>query len=109
MQRFNGSCQVTMDADKTVTAYFMVAGILGDVNKDSLVNSTDALIILSGDVGINIVSFCPVNCGDVNEDGLVNSTDALIILSYDVGKNVPYALGRTGCPVSVTQCPGCNP
>ncbi len=105
----NGSCQVTMDADKTVTAYFMVAGILGDVNNDTMVNSTDALIILSGDVGINIVSFCPVNCGDVNEDGSVNSTDALIILSYDVGMSVSYPLGRTGCPVSVTPCPGCNP
>ena len=56
---------------------------LGGVNGDGAVNSTDALIILSADVGINTSQYCPMNCGDVNEDGAVNSTDALIILSYD--------------------------
>jgi hypothetical protein len=84
-------------------------GILGDVNGDDTVNSTDALIILSCDVGINTSQFCPMNCGDVNGDGYVNSTDALIILSYDVGITVPYPVGGPGCPSSVTQCPGCGP
>jgi hypothetical protein len=104
-------CSVTMTADKNITAYFTVvpSGLLGDVNADSLVNSTDALIILSGDVGINITPFCPVNCGDVNADGYVNSTDALIILSNDLGISILYALGSPGCPADVTECPGCNP
>jgi hypothetical protein len=83
--------------------------ILGDVNGDDEVNSTDALIILSCDVGLNTSQFCPMNCGDVNGDGLVNSTDALIILSYDVGIAVPYPVGEPGCPSSVTPCPGCGP
>jgi hypothetical protein len=82
--------------------------ILGDVNGDGYANSTDALIILSCDVGLNTASFCPMNCGDVNSDGLVNSTDALIILSYDVGITVPYPVGEPGCPSSVTPCPGCS-
>jgi hypothetical protein len=82
--------------------------ILGDVNGDGLVNSTDALIILSCDVGLDTSSFCPMNCGDVNGDGLVNSTDALIILSYDVGISVPFPVGEHGCPSSVTPCPGCS-
>jgi hypothetical protein len=85
------------------------SGFLGDVNGDGLVNSTDALIVLSGDVGIAITQFCPANCGDVNADGLVNSTDALIILSHDVGMSVPFPLGQPGCPASVTPCPGCIP
>ena len=74
-----------------------------------MVNSTDALIVLSGDAGIPITQFCPANCGDVNADGLVNSTDALIILSHDVGMSVPFPVGSPGCPASVTPCPGCIP
>ena len=82
---------------------------LGGVNGDGAVNSTDALIILSADVGINTSQYCPMNCGDVNGDGMVNSTDALIILSYDVGMTVPYAVGVGACPSSVTPPPGCTP
>ncbi len=105
----SGSCSVTMNANKTVTANFAVEGsVFGDVNGDEVVNSTDALIILSGDVGIDISQFCPANCGDVNSDGIVNSTDALILLSFDAGITVPYPIGGSGCPSNVT-CAGCNP
>jgi len=88
--------------------FTLTCGILGDVNNDEIANSTDALIVLSCDVGINTSQFCPMNCGDVNEDGFINSTDALIILSYDVGMDVPFPVGEPGCPQEVTQCPGCN-
>jgi hypothetical protein len=103
------TCSVTMDASKNVTAVFVAATtMLGDVNGDGQANSTDALIVLSGDVGISITQFCPARCGDVNGDGYVNSTDALIILSHDVGMSVPFPLGQPGCPASVTPCPGCG-
>jgi uncharacterized repeat protein (TIGR02543 family) len=106
----SGTCQVTMDGDRAVTAHFIPeGGMLGNVNGDGAVNSTDALIILSCDVGMDTSQFCPMNCGDVNADGLVNSTDALIILSYDVGMTVPFPVGQPGCPSSVTPCPGCTP
>ena len=82
---------------------------LGGVNGDGAVNSTDALIILSADVGINTSQYCPMNCGDVNGDGCVNSTDALIILSYDVGISVPYLVGSGACPVKRNAPPGCTP
>jgi hypothetical protein len=106
-----GACQVTMDGDKSVTAHFVpeAAGISGGVNGDDAVNSTDALIILSCDVGMDTSAFCPMNCGDVNGDGLVNSTDALIILSYDVGMSVPFPVGEAGCPSNVAPCSGCTP
>jgi hypothetical protein len=104
---------VAMNGDKTVTAHFVVSnpgsGISGDINGDDAVNSTDALIVLSCDVGLDVTQFCPMNCGDVNLDGFVNSTDALIILSYDVGINVPFQVGEEGCPTEITQCPGCTP
>jgi len=107
----DASTTVTLSTDKTVSANFQIAGsgILGDVNADMVANSTDALIILSCDVGLNTTQFCPMNCGDVNADGLVNSTDALIILSYDVGLSVPFPVGQSGCYTGVTPCPGCNP
>jgi hypothetical protein len=106
----SGDCQVTMDADKAVTANFVATeSILGDVNGSGSVDSTDALIVLSCDVGIDTSQFCPMHCGDVNEDGPVNSTDALVILSYDVGMTVPYPLGGPGCPSSVVPCSGCTP
>ena len=108
----SASTTITMNSDQTVTAHFteqpFVEGKSGDMNGDGQINSTDALIILSGDVGINISQFCPVNCGDVNGDGLVNSTDALIILSFDAGLSVPFEIGAEGCPVNVTPCAGCN-
>jgi hypothetical protein len=82
--------------------------LLGDVNGDGLVDSTDALITLSADVGVNTSGFCPMNYGDVNADGWVDSTDALIILSYDVGMSVPFPLGQPAVmPVLITQPPGC--
>ena len=96
-------------ANVCLKAFATVAGILGDTNGDDSVNSTDALIVLSCDVGVNTSQYCPMNYGDVNDDGLVNSTDALIILSYDVGISVPYPVGEPGCPSSVTPCPGCTP
>ena len=83
--------------------------ILGDVNDDGLVNSLDALIILKGDVGLDISSHCPMNCGDANGDGLVNSIDALLVLKYDVGLTISFLLGEEGCPAVVTPPPGCSP
>jgi hypothetical protein len=83
--------------------------LLGDVNSDGLVNSTDALIVLSADAGLSTTAFCPMNYGDVNRDGYVNSTDALIILSYDVGMSVPFPLGQpVAAPVLITQPLGCS-
>ena len=104
-----GVYTILMNGNKNVTANFSTsASILGSVNGDSEANSTDALIILSCDVGISTAAFCPMNCGDVNGDGLVNSTDALIILSFDAGLSVSFPLEQPGCPTTVTACPGCG-
>lgn len=83
-------------------------GILGDVNGDESVNATDALIVLSGEVGLDVTQFCPLLCGDVNGDSLVNSADALIILSFGSGMSVPFDLGQPGCPASVGEVEGCT-
>jgi hypothetical protein len=122
----SGHLRVTVSPDQAVVEYIRTSDgtivhsytispdipeptVSGDVNGDEAVNSTDALIVLSCDVGIDVSQFCPMNCGDVNEDGLINSTDALIILSYDVGMSVPFSVGDYGCPSATAPCPGCNP
>ena len=84
-------------------------GILGDVDRDGFVTSTDALIMISCDVGLDVSQFCPVYCGDVNMDGIVNTTDGLILLSYNIGIEVPYPIGEPGCPSNEATCAGCYP
>ncbi len=81
--------------------------ILGDVNYDGSANSIDALIVLRGDVALDISAHCPINCGDVNNDGYVNSIDALIILRYDVKLPISQSVGEPGCYETVSQPPGC--
>jgi hypothetical protein len=74
---------------------------LGDVNGDDVVNSTDALIILSYDVNKpipqEILNRIMVGIGDVNNDRVTNSTDVLYILSADVGIPVPVPIGQVFC------------
>jgi hypothetical protein len=84
-------------------------GLLGDVNGDDLVNSTDALIILSFDAGLTIpqpfLDRINAGFGDVNSDGPTNSTDALIVLSFDAGIPVPFPLGDPFCPPAPSALP----
>lgn len=121
-----GHLRVTVAPDETTVQYYrvgqtspatngtytilptVVASVLGDVNRDGQVNSSDALVELSSDVGIDTSQYCPMNCGDVNGDGVVNSTDALITLTYDSGTSVPFPLGTGACPSNVTPPPGCH-
>ncbi len=83
--------------------------LLGDVDADDDADSTDALIVLSADAGLDTSQFCPMNCGDTNADGLVNSTDALIILTYNAGLPVgTFPVGQPGCPATITPPAGCT-
>jgi photosystem II stability/assembly factor-like uncharacterized protein len=68
----------------------------GDVNQDGLVNSTDALIVLSCELGVSCPPNFTASCGDVNLDNVTNSTDALIILTCDAG--LPSCPPRVGVP-----------
>lgn len=57
----------------------------GDVNGDSVINSADALSVLSYCVGSLELTSEQLRCADVNADGRVNPSDALEILRYTVG------------------------
>ncbi len=60
------------------------AALLGDVNNDGKINSTDALCVLQYSVGITVKNFDELNA-DVTKDGQINSADALKILRISVG------------------------
>jgi len=59
--------------------------LLGDVNGDNKVDSTDARLVLQRAVGK--ISTLPISeAADVNSDNKVDSTDARLILQHAVGK-----------------------
>ncbi len=88
------ACRFTIDDNQ----------LLGDVNGDGRINSTDAALILAYSVGNPIPasarSRIDAGIGNVDGNGVTNPRDALIILTYDVGLPVDYPLG------TATVCPG---
>lgn len=59
--------------------------ILGDVNGDGKINSSDAILILQHSVGIETLEGSQFLAGDVSADNRLNSTDAILILQFSVG------------------------
>ena len=60
-------------------------GILGDVNGDRKINSTDVLMINKYSAGKIILFKSQKKRADVNQDGKINSHDVLLIMRYIVG------------------------
>lgn len=58
---------------------------LGDVNSDTKVNSSDALLVLQHSVQSITLTGDQVKLGDMNKDNKINSFDALMILQKSVG------------------------
>ena len=60
--------------------------LLGDVNSDNKINSTDASLALSGATGSITLTDTQKAAADVNRDGIVSSVDALLISQYVSGQ-----------------------
>jgi Dockerin type I domain/WD40-like Beta Propeller Repeat len=69
----------------------------GDVTGERVVNSRDALVVLTAAVGLPVTGF-NVAAGDADGDGQVTSRDALLILSYGIGLTTGYPDLGTGIP-----------
>lgn len=61
------------------------ASIVGDINGDGTINSTDALELLMMIVGLKEKSSTVDEIGDIDLNKALNSEDALLILQYSVG------------------------
>lgn len=57
----------------------------GDINNDTKVNSSDALLVLQYSVGLQTFDDVQKFYADMNNDTLYNSSDALVILQKSVG------------------------
>ena len=75
---------ITADVTVTVTGVEKeITYVLGDVNADGTINSTDATLVLR--YASSIISEIDTDAADVNADGTINSTDASLILRYAAG------------------------
>ncbi len=70
----------TADRVGDVTEVCHASGLWGDVSGDGVINSLDALITLSGAVGLSTGPYTLTHA-DVDADGQVTSRDALLMLS----------------------------
>ena len=59
--------------------------ILGDVNGDGLVDTTDAKLVMQYDLALIDDSGLDLSVADVNGDGKVDTTDAKLIMQLDLG------------------------
>lgn len=74
------------DAYTTYKINIVENGVIkGDVNSDSKVNSTDALMVLQHSVQLINLTSAQKDVADMNSDTKVNSVDALRILQVSVG------------------------
>jgi dockerin type I repeat protein len=85
-----------------VTEVCHASGLWGDVSNDGVVNSLDALITLSGAVGLSTGPYT-LTKADVDGDGQVTSRDALLMLSTAIG------LPTTGFRVNTGIVDACAP
>ncbi len=60
-------------------------GLLGDVNGDGKVDTTDAKLIMQLDLGLITENDLIMEVADVNGDGKVDTTDAKLIMQLDLG------------------------
>ena len=59
--------------------------LLGDVNGDGVVDTTDAKLVMQYDLGLIGANDLILAAGDVNGDGAVDTTDAKLIMQLDLG------------------------
>ena len=74
------------DAECDVCGFMREVSVLGDVNGDNKIDSTDARLVLQYAVGKIGEEAIAIAVADVNADNKIDSTDARLILQYAVGK-----------------------
>ncbi|MCQ2484202.1 MAG: dockerin type I domain-containing protein [Clostridia bacterium] len=77
-----GTTLTFKNGDKVMATY--TVSVKGDIDGNSVVNSSDALLALQCSTGSRTLSGAKKISADINADGTINSTDALLILQTAV-------------------------
>ena len=77
------ACTVTAKSSSKSFGPYTIC-VMGDVNSDSKINSSDALAILQHSVGLQSLKNHCLTAADMNSDKAVDSADALAVLTYSV-------------------------
>lgn len=75
---------ITLEANGETKEYTFI--VMGDINGDGKVNSSDALSILQHSVGSKLLEGNALVTADLSGDGMINSADALACLQIAVGQ-----------------------
>lgn len=82
------------------TVFCYAKEIYGDIDKNGVVNSSDALKILQYSVGsLKNINF---NLADINHDLKVNSSDSLLVLQISVGQRKPETVSSSSTTTKKT-------
>ena len=71
---------VSLEASAAAEEY-----IIGDINDDRCVDSSDAILLLRASVDMESMTEQQTTAGDLDADGVITSIDAVIVLRYSVG------------------------
>lgn len=98
-----GLCPImTADAASGIT-------LIGDVNRDSTVDTTDARLLLQAAVGKRKEDAALTVLGDLNQDGRVDTTDARLALQTAVGFIQTSACKEENVSVQLLHAPSASP
>ena len=87
--KINNGVLIMPDGDIEITASFLLESSFayGDINRDGLVDSADAILLLRYDAALVKFDQEQILLADVNRDGLIDLMDASEILRMDAGLN----------------------
>lgn len=85
-------------AGSCVSAAYAASDKYGDLDGNGLINSSDALIVLTSTVGAKKLTDAEFRLGDVDGNKVINSSDALDILLYSVGSLSRFKVETPAAP-----------
>lgn len=81
---YDSSYNTILAGDDNAAVTITGGGLLGDVNENGVVNTGDAIMIVSYSIGMEVAGF-NVDLADVDGSGTVNTGDAIQVVNYSLG------------------------
>jgi len=94
-KNIENAAELTLGGDKAMTAAVTETYLVGDVDRNGKVDSTDARMVLQYSVSKLTADDLHLLVADVDKNDKVDSTDARVILQYSVGKVSTFPAGES--------------